>query len=28
VETGSITMQGPARELLSNEGIRAAYLGI
>src|SRR5680860_445159 len=28
VETGSISMQGPARELLSNEGIRAAYLGI
>jgi branched-chain amino acid transport system ATP-binding protein len=28
VETGSITMQGPAGELLSNEGIRAAYLGI
>ena len=28
VETGSITLQGPARELLSNEGIRAAYLGI
>jgi len=28
VETGSITMQGPAQELLSNEGIRAAYLGI
>jgi branched-chain amino acid transport system ATP-binding protein len=28
VETGSITMQGPAHELLSNEGIRAAYLGI
>jgi len=28
VETGSITMQGPANELLSNEGIRAAYLGI
>ena len=28
VETGSITMQGPADELLSNEGIRAAYLGI
>lgn len=28
VETGSITMAGPARELLSNEGIRAAYLGI
>jgi branched-chain amino acid transport system ATP-binding protein len=24
VETGSISMQGPARELLSNEGIRAA----
>lgn len=28
VETGSITMQGPAHDLLSNEGIRAAYLGI
>lgn len=28
VETGSITIQGPAHELLSNEGIRAAYLGI
>ena len=28
VETGSITMQGPAQELLSDEGIRAAYLGI
>lgn len=28
VETGSITMQGPSRELLANEGIRAAYLGI
>lgn len=28
VETGSITMEGLARELLSNEGIRAAYLGI
>jgi branched-chain amino acid transport system ATP-binding protein len=28
METGSITMQGPAHELLSNEGIRAAYLGI
>ena len=28
VETGSITMQGPAHELLANEGIRAAYLGI
>ncbi|MEO7746285.1 MAG: ABC transporter ATP-binding protein [Actinomycetota bacterium] len=28
VETGSITMQGPSQELLANEGIRAAYLGI
>ena len=28
VETGAITMQGPAQELLSNEGIRSAYLGI
>ena len=28
VETGSIALQGPARELLSNEGVRAAYLGI
>jgi branched-chain amino acid transport system ATP-binding protein len=28
VETGSITMQGPSKELLANEGIRAAYLGI
>ena len=28
VETGAITMQGPAKELLSNEGIRSAYLGI
>ncbi|HYO17964.1 MAG TPA: ABC transporter ATP-binding protein [Dermatophilaceae bacterium] len=28
VETGSISMQGPAHELLSNDGVRAAYLGI
>ena len=28
VETGSITMQGPAQELVSDKGIRAAYLGI
>jgi branched-chain amino acid transport system ATP-binding protein len=28
METGSITMQGPAGELLANKGIRAAYLGI
>lgn len=28
VETGSITLQGPAKELLANEGVRAAYLGI
>ena len=28
VETGSITMQGPAQELLANKGVRAAYLGI
>ena len=28
VETGSITLQGPARELLPNESIRVAYLGI
>ena len=28
VETGSITMQGPATELMANEDIRSAYLGI
>ncbi|SDY38577.1 amino acid/amide ABC transporter ATP-binding protein 2, HAAT family [Modestobacter sp. DSM 44400] len=28
VETGSITLQGPAGELMANEGIRSAYLGI
>jgi branched-chain amino acid transport system ATP-binding protein len=28
VETGAITIAGPADELLANEGIRAAYLGI
>jgi branched-chain amino acid transport system ATP-binding protein len=28
VETGSITLQGPATELMANEGIRSAYLGI
>ena len=28
METGSITMQGPATELMADEGIRSAYLGI
>jgi branched-chain amino acid transport system ATP-binding protein len=28
VETGSIELQGPSRELLGNEAVRAAYLGI
>jgi branched-chain amino acid transport system ATP-binding protein len=28
VETGSITMQGPATDLMANEDIRSAYLGI
>jgi branched-chain amino acid transport system ATP-binding protein len=28
VETGSITLQGSSRELIANEGIRSAYLGI
>jgi branched-chain amino acid transport system ATP-binding protein len=28
METGSITMHGPASELVANEGIRSAYLGI
>jgi branched-chain amino acid transport system ATP-binding protein len=28
METGSITMQGPATELIADEGIRSAYLGI
>jgi ABC-type branched-chain amino acid transport systems, ATPase component len=28
METGSITLKGPAAELMSNEGVRSAYLGI
>jgi len=28
VETGTITMSGSAGDLLGNEGVRAAYLGI
>jgi branched-chain amino acid transport system ATP-binding protein len=28
VETGSIAMQGPAADLMADEGVRAAYLGI
>jgi len=28
METGSISMQGPATELMANEDIRSAYLGI
>jgi branched-chain amino acid transport system ATP-binding protein len=28
METGSITMQGPATELMADKGIRSAYLGI
>ena len=28
VETGSITMRGPASDLMANEDIRSAYLGI
>ncbi|HEY9473070.1 MAG TPA: ATP-binding cassette domain-containing protein [Mycobacteriales bacterium] len=28
METGSITLKGPATELMSNEGVRSAYLGI
>lgn len=28
IETGSITTTGPARELLADDSIRAAYLGV
>jgi branched-chain amino acid transport system ATP-binding protein len=28
VETGRITMQGPSQDLLTDEGVRAAYLGL
>jgi branched-chain amino acid transport system ATP-binding protein len=28
LETGSVVMQGPAQELLQDEGVRKAYLGI
>jgi branched-chain amino acid transport system ATP-binding protein len=27
LETGRITLQGPGRELLANDGVRKAYLG-
>ncbi len=27
LETGSITMEGPAKELMANDAIRKAYLG-
>lgn len=28
LETGSVTREGPARELLADDSIRAAYLGV
>ena len=28
LETGAVTREGPARELLADDAVRAAYLGV